>query len=65
MDKPVIGKLRKMYKLTSKMNNALAWAPILRGRSYDRGTLETLRADNVKGMIKAVRKWLDEAEKTL
>ena len=65
MDKPTFGKLRQMYKLTSKMNKALAWIPILRGRSYERSTLDTLRENNKNSMIAEVRAWLDEAEKTL
>jgi len=64
-NKPTLGRLRKMFKLTSPYNGALAWVPILRGRKYNRATLDTLRANNAKMMIKDVRAWLVKAEKEL
>ena len=56
-----IGRLRKLYKLVTGIT---AWTPILRGRKYDRKTLGILRSNNQAGMVKVVREWLDEYEKS-
>lgn len=65
MDKPTLGKLKKIWSSLNDYNKWLGWTPILRGREYKRETLDVLRSNNAKKMIKDVRSWLDKAEKEL